>query len=376
MQTFIFIVTTIDSQVNIPISYTLSDPEGDSDTNHQRYLFPRRRRQAGKRRSQQIPLRPISRHLLLASPIRSTGIRSPAASSASPDNVVFRIVAYPGVRPTANGVAGPYQRPYASATTFPFRVRGTQVQVIESGAPVANALVYRSPHAQAGMFEPIAASPGAPAYTTDAQGFLRGRGQIGIGDQLIALRPISATDVLSDGYRLYRTNIKPDAVGIGGFTVAQSGVQRIDVSAAHPLVLFPLDISLEWDARNDQRFMSQLRSDLARTSEFLFNATNGQAALGEVRIFQDKQWWDAVNMRIYASNRIRPSALVGGMTTQPITDVVSLRAQDPVDPPVVYGPGQLRIGSVWNRFGNANNNLSEDWPRTLAHELGALPVLS
>ncbi|MGC9397021.1 MAG: proprotein convertase P-domain-containing protein, partial [Anaerolineae bacterium] len=52
------------------------------------------------------------------------------------DNVVFRMVAYPQPATSAvtgtykyyNSTPGPFQRPYASATTFPFRVRGTQVR--------------------------------------------------------------------------------------------------------------------------------------------------------------------------------------------------------------------------------------------------------
>jgi hypothetical protein len=51
------------------------------------------------------------------------------------DNVVFRIAAYPSLRPQRNGVAGPYQRPYTASVTFPFRVRGTQVRVVGAGVP-------------------------------------------------------------------------------------------------------------------------------------------------------------------------------------------------------------------------------------------------
>jgi hypothetical protein len=33
-------------------------------------------------------------------------------------------------------------------------------------------------------------------------------------------------------------------------------------------------------------------------------------------------------------------------------------------------PGQVHMGAVWNRYGDPGGNLGEDWPRTLAHELG------
>jgi len=43
---------------------------------------------------------------------------------------------------------------------------------------------------------------------------------------------------------------------------------------------------------------------------------------------------------------------------------------DPVTSTLTYLPGQVHIGAIWNRFGDPDGNLSEDWPRTLAHELG------
>lgn len=340
----------LDKQV-IPVQYTLSDPEGDPV----RVISATYSLDGGGNWRTAVPTNTVTTDLA-ASPAGTTHTFNwdtfASGFFGQSDNVVFRIVAYPSVRPQQNGVAGPYQRPYASATTFPFRVRGTQVQVTENGVPVANAQVYRRTSAQGSTFQPVVPSANAAPYTTDSQGYLRGFGQIGLGDQLIAMRPIAVTDALSGTYTLFHTNITPTSTGVSGFTVDTPGVQKIEVSAAHPLALFPLDISLEWDAHNDQRFMNQLQSDLQRTSEFLFDATNGQAALGEVRIFQNKLWWDAVNLRIYASNRLRPNSVVGGMTTQPITDAVSLRPNNPIEPPVVYGPGQLRMGGVeplWQR---------------------------
>ena len=38
---------------------------------------------------------------------------------------------------------------------------------------------------------------------------------------------------------------------------------------------------------------------------------------------------------------------------------------------ITYLPGQVRIGSVWNRYGEASTgNLGDDWSAALAHELG------
>ena len=53
------------------------------------------------------------------------------------DRVVFRLEARPDLHPQRNGVPGPYRQPYAAAQSYPFRVRGKQVRVVDStGAPM------------------------------------------------------------------------------------------------------------------------------------------------------------------------------------------------------------------------------------------------
>ncbi len=283
------------------------------------------------------------------------------------DNAVLRMVADPTLSSGRNGTPL-FQHPFASAMTFPFRVRGTQVRVVDSqSAPQTGAMVFRLndtlPHDQ----QLFASAPTALAFITDANGYLGGRGELLPGDQLVALAPVALPGAYANAYsqtvRLFATNMLTTTNGVRGFPVTNSGVQTVTVSLAHPLALFDLRLSLEWDARYDTRFMTQLQADLARASELLFQATHGQAALGSVTIFQDRENWDTADIRIYASNRVRPSALIGGVAGQAITDTTTLST-------VVYGPGQVRMGAIWNRFGNASGNLSEDWPRTLVHELG------
>jgi subtilisin-like proprotein convertase family protein len=284
------------------------------------------------------------------------------------DNVVFRLEAYP--QPAHTGITGtyrytdatpgPYQWPYAAAATFPFRVRGTQVQVysgtVAPGNEVAGAMVYRLPCGQSCDAEPLGGveSP----FHTDAHGYLQGRGQLEIGDQLVALLPITATD----SYTLYYTSAAPTLTGLDGYTVTVPGVQSLAVSSTNPLVLFDLDVSLEWDARNDEIFMAQLTFDLQRASEFLYDWTDGQAALGRVTIYHDREHWLEAHVRVLGSNRLRPSAAQGGIVSTVITD--------PVTSTILYAPGQVHMGAVWNRYGDPGGSLGEDWARTLAHELG------
>ncbi|NJN68619.1 MAG: VCBS repeat-containing protein [Chloroflexaceae bacterium] len=283
------------------------------------------------------------------------------------DDVVFRLQAIPAVTSPAHHhhLAGPYRHGSFATTTYPFRVRGTQVRVMQQGSPVAQALVYHLPAGQVRGAQPIAVGSSSGNETgqsepfhTNAHGYLEGRSNLQVGDRLVALRPIQSTDT----YTLYHTSAAPDPQGLDFYPIETPGVQVLNVSPDHPFLLFNLNVSLEWDSHRDEAFLSRLRYDLSRTSELLFDWTNGQVALGQLQVYQDHDYWDEAHIRVYATNRLRPNAEQGG--------IVEEKTTDPDRTTLSYEPGQVRMGSIWNRFGEATGNLSEDWPRTLAHELG------
>jgi hypothetical protein len=290
------------------------------------------------------------------------------------DNVVMRLVAYSqpptgtisGTYRYPNAVAGPYQWAYAAASTFPFRVRGTQVRVLSGTTPISNALVYRLPAGQTSGGSLIADDAGNP-FRTDEQGYLQGHGQIDFGDQLLALVPVDWTESITWGtgltstMHLYYTNGTPTESGLETFTVSQSGVQELVVSPNTPLMLFDLHVSLEWDAHNDPLYLQQLAFDLEKASEYLYDFTNGQVALGRVDVFQRAEAWAYSEVVVQATNRMRPFAVQGGIVISPTID--------PEHSDIVYNIGQIRMGATWNRYGNPGQNLGADWPLALAHEL-------
>ncbi|MFZ1265647.1 MAG: hypothetical protein WAU95_04220, partial [Anaerolineae bacterium] len=162
-------------------------------------------------------------------------------------------------------------------------------------------------------------------------------------------------------------------VTTGVVTVTVPGTQTLTISSSNLLLLFNLKVALEWDAHNDRGYVAGLTRDLVRASELLYDWTNGQAALGQITLTHDAMqqtangsnaWLDA-DVRIHATNRLRPNATQGG--------IVSAVISDPLKSDIAYGPGAVEIGAAWNRFGDAAaGNLDEDWPRALAHELGHL----
>src|SRR5262249_44389862 len=148
------------------------------------------------------------------------------------DNVVFRIMAFPG-RSGPHSAAGPYQRPYVSATTFPFRMRGLQTRVVRPEKPngEAGALVYWLPKGQTRNAQ-LLTFPNRSIARTDPLGYLASREPIVPGDRLVALLPISATDT----YSMYFTSAMPVSTGIGldMHAVSASGVQTLTVAPSRP----------------------------------------------------------------------------------------------------------------------------------------------
>ncbi len=288
------------------------------------------------------------------------------------DEVVFRLQAFPqpsdggpGAFDYPDAVAGPRQWPNGTSATYMFRVRGTQVRVTrdDAGEQVGadGARVYHLPNGQDEGAELLTNVAGEPLLT-DAQGYLQGHASIGFGDRLFALWP--AAD--SEHYTLYHMSASVTNDGLGSEYLEGLGLIPLFVSADNPLMLFNLDLSLEWDARGDEGFMQQLRDDLKRTSEVLFDVTNGQVALGPVRIFHAKQAWLASDVIVHAANNLRPAAAAGGVVDDPTDDVLA-------DSRVIedaYVPGQIQMGPAWGRFGDPGEDLGDDWPRALAHELG------
>ncbi|MEM7134306.1 MAG: VCBS repeat-containing protein [Chloroflexota bacterium] len=282
------------------------------------------------------------------------------------DNVVLRMVVNPQC-------VNSCQRSSITTQSFPLRVRGTQVRVIKedegSMQPISGAFVHYQNKEQSLESHPLVDARGK-TYFTDRQGYLQGRGKLEVGDYLTALLPITSTKK----YTVYLTSAKPtlDGLELITHTVRNQGVQPLVISEKNPLILFNLDLSLEWDAQYAREYLEQLERDLQRTSELLFDWTNGQAALGNITVYQNKERWDEADIRIHATNRLRPHATIGGIVPNLTLDTIFITNTDGISQQIthLYNPGHVEMGAVWNRYGEAGESLSEDWARTLAHELG------
>ena len=299
------------------------------------------------------------------------------------DNVVLSLLAYPTPRTAApvgtftytGTTAVSQQRPYALADTFPFRVVGTQIQVSQSGdeGNLEQAIVMHLPNGQIEGARPLSNARGEP-FHPDSRGFLRGRGSVAISDTLFAMVPVTPTLPYSftDNVSLFYTNGTATEETLRGHEVTDSGIQQLEVSADNPLLLFNLDVALEWDSTNDEAFMRDLDDSVRRASELLFDTTNGQAAIGTVRLFHNKQFWPLVDIVIEANNSIRPSAAIGGFTQRPISETVFVQNEDVSSTQIIpnaYANSQIKMGTVWDPYGENTTDLGTDWWQSLAHEL-------
>jgi hypothetical protein len=234
---------------------------------------------------------------------------------------------------------------------------GNQIRVLMDGQPVENAMVYLLPEdMQVGG--DMLVNDADEILWTNEHGYLQGEAQISVGDRLFAMNTITDTESFS----VYYTNGTPTEVGVDTFSVTEPGLHELHVSEDHPLVLFHLDIALEWDASNDPTYLDQLNFNIQRTSQYLYDITNGQAALGDVVIYQNADNWAYSHILVHATNSLRPYAAQGGIVITPTVD--------PDHSDIVYDIGQVAMGSTWNRYGNPGYDLDNDWPVVLAHELG------
>ena len=177
-----------------------------------------------------------------------------------------------------------------------------------------------------------------------------------INDAYIGFKPL---------YTVYHTSGPITQDGLQLTSVITPGVRQLAVSADNPLILYDLDVSLEWDARNDTLFLQQLEDSFQQASSILYDVTNGQLALGRINLFHDKAYWSVADIVVLADNSIRPSAAIGGVVNQ-ATDDPDVQLGDGLG---AYLPGQIRMGTSWDPYGENIADLGEEWTRALAHEL-------
>jgi hypothetical protein len=269
-----------------------------------------------------------------------------------------------------NGVANSFQQPFVTDTSFPFRAQSTQIKVVDKeGNPVQGAWIYRLPAGQVvgAQLMPSLERP----LATDEKGLLPGGGELKEGDRLMALQPVSVTEQISftNKYGFFHTSAQPTEDGLDMFEFTEQGIIELQVSEDNPLLLFHLNMVLEWDARNEESFRVELENGIKRASELLYDVSNGQVALGSVRVFQAKELWPNADVVVKADNSLRPLAAIGGIVQVPLSETVKVAPTGTKVISNTYVNNQIKMGTVWDPFGESSTDLGPDWWQALAHEL-------
>jgi hypothetical protein len=264
------------------------------------------------------------------------------------------------------GLPGPFLYRTNSASSAPFRLRGTIARVVSARNPNGEqgALVYHLPKGTQNNGTALAARLSKTPLASDRLGYVVSRTPIREGDQLVAVLPISHSEKVTYAF----TSATPNSDSLD-FTMAQSfGVHTLTVKPTNPLLLLNLVVSLEWDARDDPTYIEQLQAQIGRASELLYDWSNGQIALGDITIYHEQEEWENADVHIYASNQLRPNATQGGITSSEITP--TLRISESKTYTATFSPGYIRMGATWSSSGDPEEASSEEWARALAHEIG------
>ncbi|MEM7129177.1 MAG: VCBS repeat-containing protein [Chloroflexota bacterium] len=242
------------------------------------------------------------------------------------DNVTFRI------QIASLQQHSPIYWPKSGNVSPSFRVAPQQyIRVLDQDLdPVPNAVVYAAQQDIGTTNDAGLLNPGSEPLTT----------------QLAALKEVarqSTTRLEHDGWA-YRTLLKTSTI-----ESTPTGEQLLTTQKEEPLILFNLVVSIEWNANT--AYMEEIKQAFEQASKYLFDVTDGQMAIQHVSIFDNAEQWPYADIRIFAKNRFRPHAYVGGILSQDTTRAIHL-------------------GRQWDRRGGVGGWDQPDGYRTIIHEFG------
>ena len=249
------------------------------------------------------------------------------------------------------------------------RIQVCQLQANQACTPAPGAVVYRH-------------NPNAPAdiFQTDRRGYVIGPEDINPGDALWARYqvPFTPTHVVADSSRPTLLHTSGTTTTAAAFNT--SNTMALTVAPDYPLLLQNIDIAAQWNLEGTDQaaleYKNKLAQDIVKASDFLYDFTNGQFALGSVNVYQNYDNWDASDVWLHADNNQRPLAVVGGIVVSETYDVISPTQT------ISYNNGHVYMGSQWNRYNEPPDDpdidttpisltipISDDWSVALAHEL-------
>ena len=133
-----------------------------------------------------------------------------------------------------------------------------------------------------------------------------------------------------------------------------------NITLVHTELAWSIQVSIEWDA--DDNYIEGLKTSFIHANRFMYDYSDGQMYLREVKILRNKESWSTADIRFHASNQQWPTAKINGW------DYAQLQIDMPRQ---AFGEGTLSPET------QAINSVESPYPyipsynqyRTIGHEL-------
>ncbi len=206
------------------------------------------------------------------------------------------------------------------------------------------------------------------ALTIDGSGYVANIDRVRLGDRLWGRYLVSS----SGAAHIYATTGLPVVAGIQAFpwrNATEAYEMHIYLSRSQPVLVRDMTVSAQWNLEPNDALKKYLSEMLTNGSYNFYDYTDGQFVLGEITVYQNYENWPNADIWLHANNNFRPLSYIKGE--------VAATTADPVAPGVQYYPGQVYLGTYWNRYGlpagqptPAGVDVSQDFARAFGHELG------
>lgn len=188
-----------------------------------------------------------------------------------------------------------------------------------------------------------------------------------IGDELaarllvyshLATKPDHSFPNLSDSvswdWNAYITTVGFDAAGNPQVFQVTSMDQAptLKLRKSQSLIGFHFIVSVEWDA--DAAYLADLEQGLHRASAYFYDVTDGQMLFDTTVVLDNDRFRNSNDMRVLASNNIRPHAAVNGITKGTTKHIYIGRAWG-------YSWGTRSFETIVHEFGHYGLNLYDEY---------------
>jgi hypothetical protein len=182
------------------------------------------------------------------------------------------------------------------------------VYVWQGVQPAVAAEVFRD-HGPGSEFESVGLTPESGIITID---------DLQVGDHIRAKKQLSTRRAAKDGhevvdnlqYRLYQDSDLMEAQGNWRPVTIATQTDGYHLWLDHPIFCFNLVVSMNFDA--SPAFFNQLEVGFSRASDYMYNATDGQAMFGKIVAFDCGVDWLGADMQIKQNDADGAASVIGG----------------------------------------------------------------